>query len=343
MTKDSSENTSEVAIVPADHTDPALGYVTEESGETVVTTVNESFRDARPDRSVTGPSGQPLALLLDRWLADAAGSEIVAALTGEAPLPDTVTFDGESRPRLLQQTGAQRESAGHLVFIKIPVAGADATPVTPEALAQVVSHDLRNPLDVAKAHLRASVDAHPEDDHLETVLASHDRMEQIINDVLTLARGERALDRSKDVDLTAVLSDAWESVATADASLTIVDDLPVADADQRRLERLFENLLRNSIEHGTTGEPAAEPTVRAGRLEQPPGFYLADDGPGIPVTERTAVFEAGYSRTDNGTGLGLAIVERIATAHGWAVIITESKAGGARVEVHFQDSEEEQP
>jgi signal transduction histidine kinase len=89
--------------------------------------------------------------------------------------------------------------------------------------------------------------------------------------------------------------------------------------------------------------PAAASTDGGGPEDRRPaaatGFYVADDGPGIPERERDAVFEQGYSG-DTGTGLGLAIVDRIAGAHGWEASITDSEAGGARFEftgVEFVD------
>jgi signal transduction histidine kinase len=92
------------------------------------------------------------------------------------------------------------------------------------------------------------------------------------------------------------------------------------------------------VEHGAEGSDATELTVEAGRLDGTPGFYLADDGVGVPSAERSAVFEAGYTGADHGTGLGLAIVDRIAAAHSWTASLTESETGGARVEVRFGDT-----
>jgi signal transduction histidine kinase len=80
------------------------------------------------------------------------------------------------------------------------------------------------------------------------------------------------------------------------------------------------------VEHGR-----ADVTVTVGRLDD--GFYIEDDGPGIPSDERDTVFEAGYSRSTDGTGFGLSIVERIVDAHGWHVRVTDGADGGARFEI----------
>ena len=88
---------------------------------------------------------------------------------------------------------------------------------------------------------------------------------------------------------------------------------------------MVENLVRNAVEHG--GDTV---TVTVGDL--PGGFYVEDDGPGIPEDERRDVFESGYTTSSGGTGFGLAIVSEIADAHGWSVRVTEGSEGGARVE-----------
>jgi signal transduction histidine kinase len=81
------------------------------------------------------------------------------------------------------------------------------------------------------------------------------------------------------------------------------------------------------VEHGSTGSrPEADDsidhggesvTVTVGTLDDDPGFYVADDGPGIPDHVRDEVFDHGVTTADDGTGFGLAIVDRIASAHGW--------------------------
>jgi signal transduction histidine kinase len=102
----------------------------------------------------------------------------------------------------------------------------------------------------------------------------------------------------------------------------------------------------DSVEHGST-ESRAEPGERDIREERGStvtiivgagegGFYVADDGPGIPAGKRDVVFEPGYSTRADGTGLGLAIVERIVTAHGWDLTLTTGAAGGVRFEIEVE-------
>jgi len=237
----------------------------------------------------------------------------------------------------------------------------------------VVSHDLRNPLDVAKAHLRAAQET-GDAEHFDAVANAHERMEQIIRDVLTITRDRTAVDPSDNVSIETAAKDAWESVDAEQATLEVTDTLPTVTADADRLRRLFENLFRNSVEHGATGDRTesgdsvehgftsnqANPddsvehdsnvddrtvereevadskggvTITVGALED--GFYVADDGPGIPPEDQHRVFDPGYSTRDDGTGLGLAIVDRIVTAHGWELTLTTASNGGTRFEIQF--------
>jgi len=77
-------------------------------------------------------------------------------------------------------------------------------------------------------------------------------------------------------------------------------------------------------------------------LEPGEGFYVADDGAGIPDEEKTDVLEHGYLTGDGGTGFGLSIVLDIADSHGWSLRVADSVDGGARFEftgVEFHDAD----
>jgi len=209
-----------------------------------------------------------------------------------------------------------------------------------EEFASVVSHDLRNPLNVATGRLElAATDATGGvAEHIEHARTALDRMDTLIADLLTLAREGRSLGETEPVDLAVVARDAWTSVETGAATLDLVD-VPRVHADDDRVRQLFENLFRNSVEHGSTDSrddprpddavehPWEAVTVTVAGTEH--GFVVRDDGPGVPDDARDRVFTSGFTTSDEGTGFGLAIVDRIAGAHGWTVDVEESPDGGA--------------
>ena len=80
--------------------------------------------------------------------------------------------------------------------------------------------------------------------------------------------------------------------------------------------------------------------MRVGALDD--GFFVEDDGPGIPEEKREKVLEGGYSSREEGTGLGLSIAQAIAETHGWTLSVTESDEGGARFEITGVDVAEEE-
>ncbi|WP_277543203.1 sensor histidine kinase [Haloarcula laminariae] len=211
--------------------------------------------------------------------------------------------------------------------------------------ASVVSHDLRNPLGVAKGFTEL-VREGGDPAKLERVVDALDRMDALIDDLLTLAREGRDLSDVGTVSLATVANDAWRNVES-EGTLT-VGEVGVIQADANRLQQLLENLFRNAVEHGSAG---SDPRARQDAVEHgspdsdtdgagvaitvgglPDGFYVADDGPGIPEGERENVFETGYTTSESGTGFGLDIVRRVASAHGWTVHLTDGDDGGARFE-----------
>jgi len=157
-------------------------------------------------------------------------------------------------------------------------------------------------------------------------------MEAIIDDVLTLAREGESVDDPGREALSTITREAWRQVETAGATLRVEDG--IVEADRDRCQRLFENLFRNSVQHA-----GADVAVRVGPL--PDGFFVEDDGPGIPADDRSRVFEAGYTTAAGGTGLGLNIVREIAAAHGWTVDVVSGRQGGVRFE--FEGPAPEQP
>ncbi len=193
-----------------------------------------------------------------------------------------------------------------------------------ETFASMVSHDLRNPLTVAKGNLELAREERDSRD-LEAVGRALDRMNELIEDVLQLARQGQPIDETEPIDLREIAESSWEMTDSEEATLVVSED-PEIEADPDRLRQLFENLFRNSLEHGS---PAV--TVTVGSLEN--GFYVEDDGLGIPEEIREDVFGSGFTTNEGGTGFGLAIVKEIVDAHGWTIRVTEGGEGGARFEI----------
>lgn len=210
-----------------------------------------------------------------------------------------------------------------------------------EKFASVVSHDLRNPLSLASSRARLAREQCAAGESAEEEFAAlqeaHNRMDELIDDLLTMTRTGRRVESYESVPFSAIVRDSWGTVSTPDATL----DLEVAggvtvEADADRLRRIFMNLIRNAVEHN---DPPL--TVRVGLLggtdrqesDGPVGFFVEDDGTGIPEDDRADVFDYGYTTSEDGTGYGLSIVADIADAHGWEVSLSESEDGGARFEI----------
>lgn len=209
-----------------------------------------------------------------------------------------------------------------------------------DQFASAVSHDLRNPLNVATKQLELAREDR-DSEHLEHVERAHRRMDELITDVLSLARAGRAVGEPEYFDLGDTVIACWTNVDADQATLTVETD-GLVYADHNRFRQLVANLLRNAVEHGPAGsqthsdsavEHDTRVSIAVGTLEDEDGIYVADDGAGIPAEKRDTVFESGFSTREDGTGFGLAIVRDIAQAHDWRIRVTESADGGARFEI----------
>ncbi|MCU4925592.1 response regulator [Halobacteria archaeon AArc-dxtr1] len=194
-------------------------------------------------------------------------------------------------------------------------------------IANIVSHDLRSPLNVANGHLELIRAEHGDSRHVEKIDTAHSRAFEIIENVMAFAEQGHGLGSAEQVDLATVAQECWDNVQTATATLEVRRSVEL-EADRGRLKHLFENLFRNAVEHG-----GSDVTVCVTRLSERSGFAVADDGDGIPPEKRDEIFDIGYSGTDEEGGFGLNIVEHVCEAHEWDVDLCESRDGGARFEI----------
>jgi len=308
------------------HPDPIVQY--QPADPPVVTALNPAFN--RQFDCSTDLVDQPLSETLsaidipvdDEWPAvadgDSKGDTVHSAVEATA---------ANGRVYALRTVAVQE--ASYLLLTDVSSYAAERDELETEnsrleRFARTVSHDLRNPLEVAQSRLMAARET-GDAVHFEKVEGAHTRIRELIEDVLTLAKTGATISDTEPVDVATVAREAWASVDADQATLRVDDSLGTVEADPERLRTVFENLFRNAVTHGS-------PTVAVSVDALDEGFAVADTGPGVPADKRDEVFEAGVSTGDGTTGLGLSIIAEIAAAHGWEVTLTESPSGGAQFE-----------
>ncbi|MFW6437199.1 MAG: ATP-binding protein, partial [Halococcoides sp.] len=314
--------------------------------------VSDDMLCTNPESTITGPAGQAHHHtddivgktdfdLYDPAFAAAAVAEDRAVMATEEPLIDAVdestTNLGETI--ITRTSKVPRYEDGEVVGIVGVTQDVTERELTRrdlerqnerlEEFTEVLAHDLRNPLEVARGNLdvlAAAIDH----EAVDAIDRSLDRMSELIGEIRSFVLESRTVEDPDAVALDPIATRAWDSVATDDATLDVRTTHTIR-ADPDRLCRLFENLYRNAIEHGAT-----DGSVTVTVADLPDGFVVVDDGPGVPADERDRVFERGVSSGDDNTGFGLAIVETIASAHGWSVGLADDPPvdlGGAAVAV----------
>lgn len=196
-----------------------------------------------------------------------------------------------------------------------------------EGFAAMVDHDIRRPLTTARGAAQLAREAAADGEaaaaerHAGEAVAALSRTDRLIDDLLRLSSdSERAADISP-ADVRTVAEHAWAEVTGGDrrgATLHTTAGVHVT-ADESLLKRLLAALLRFCLDTGP-----GELRVRVGPLDDRPGFFVADDGPGFP------------GETDERPGSdgdGLEGIERIAAAHDWTITAGLSAEGGVRIEV----------
>nr|WP_198526023.1 response regulator [Haloferax sp. ATB1] len=135
-----------------------------------------------------------------------------------------------------------------------------------KSFASTVSHDLRNPLNIAEGQLQLAQET-GDFKHLEAVAQAHNRMNNLIDELLRIARGKDL--ELEAISLLTVAEDAWSTVSAEGTALVVVDDVECL-AQTTQLRRLFENLYWNAVEHGAASE------IRVGTIGNE-GIFIEDD------------------------------------------------------------------
>ncbi|MDG4797512.1 HAMP domain-containing sensor histidine kinase [Micromonospora sp. WMMD1082] len=208
-----------------------------------------------------------------------------------------------------------------------------------------VSHELRSPLQTLAA--AASVLARRRQNQDErTATAARlvadeiDRFQQLVNDLLDLARSDQPVHR-ETVDLAGLARRACRDRALPESMVQLDAGTPRTwRVDRRRVAQVLTNLLDNAERYG-----AGPVAVRLFHDGDTGVIEVDDEGPGVPMADREAIFDrfvrgraANYRGGGDGTGLGLALVAQHAAAHGGDASVSDRPEGGARFRVTLPGS-----
>jgi signal transduction histidine kinase len=247
--------------------------------------------------------------------------------------------------RALQRT-QQEQNVRLEEEIKTRIRAQDALLEVLDAVKHVsnaIAHDLRTPLAELRSRLEIlmlGLKKKGDEDtlnQLEVAVADVDRVIGIFNALLRLAEIDAGVRRAGfvEADLTAIVSDAvefYQPVAELRGiSLTLrlhKQGKVMAVVDPLLMAQAIGNLIDNAIKFA---QESGEVAVSLGESTDSIEITVTDDGPGIPVAERSKVTERFYrgdrSRGTPGVGLGLALVKAVATLHQGALVFADSNPG----------------
>ena len=207
-----------------------------------------------------------------------------------------------------------------------------------EQFAYVASHDMKEPLRMVSSYLELLDKEYADElddqahDYIEFAVDGAERMYSMIEDLLTYSRVRTHGRNPQPVDTESVVDEVLRDLrvlAEENGADVEYEPLPQIQGDRSQMVQLFQNLIKNGIEHSEE-----EPEIRIGVNEKTDEyeFYVEDDGKGIPQEQQEDVFEVfeqGH-RTDGGTGIGLAICNRIVEEHGGDIRVESGEGEGSR-------------
>jgi two-component system phosphate regulon sensor histidine kinase PhoR len=277
--------------------------------------------------------------------------EVVPSVDFERQVNDAI--NGTSSTRDVRVVERDRERMLGITVERIAADGVIAIAVDRTALVSLerirrdfvsnVSHELRTPLAAIKLMVETMIVSHDDADahrqFMPRVAAEVDRIVQLVEDLLAMARSEsgRLIMRKEHFDLTDVAASVVDTfshrAATSDINLDLeAPEAVFVEADRDRLAQVAVNLVDNALRHTPR---AGTVTVEVGRDAQWAVLRVRDTGSGIAFGDLAHVFDRFYvadrsrSRGQSGTGLGLSIARNLVEAHGGTLSVESSLGHGA--------------
>jgi PAS domain S-box-containing protein len=204
-----------------------------------------------------------------------------------------------------------------------------------EVFAGVISHDLREPLQLITAFaeiLRDRLEDDPDDRELaDRIVRAGRRMREMLDGVRAWAHLGGRSGAIRDVDLAALTASVVDSLGPLLTERGIeleLGELPTVSGDPAQLGQVLQNLIGNAAKFGAT---TVQITATGGDGDTV--ISVADDGPGIPPARADEIFDM-FSRLDPeagvpGSGIGLAIAARVLDRHGGRIWVEDRPGGGS--------------
>lgn len=300
---------------------PVVEYDTEKK-EPTVQRVNSAYKEIF---DVEEPLiDQPVDSLSAFSAEDAEQSPIIQSIRDAKEDSFLIEKEGNNGQESFWVRITPTDFGGYIIF-----SDAHTLANTPNRvkLASFIAHSINNPLEVAKVNAELVRDT-GDITHLDKVERAHERIKDIAEEANELVKQGEVIGETVPTDVATLAQDAWATVNTGETSLCVESPGKI-QADEGRLRELFENIFRNAVVHGSGDEMnQSEVTVTVDGTSE--GFYVADNGVGVPEDKRDKITQMGFTTHKQGTGVGLAIIVEIAKSHGWNVSIEESASGGAR-------------
>jgi len=197
-----------------------------------------------------------------------------------------------------------------------------------DEFASFVSHDLQSPVSTVQGRLELALQT-GEMGHVEKAAEAIDRVDELRDDLVTTLRTGEIVSETERIELESVMDDVWTAVDPPQTASVTVEEGTQIEADTDALQRMLENLVGNSIEHGPD-----DVAIQIGEFGS--GVYYEDSGPGIDPELRDRIFTPGFSTKngEEGIGMGMASVRQIVLAHGWEIHIKDGEdLDGVRFEI----------
>jgi two-component system phosphate regulon sensor histidine kinase PhoR len=280
---------------------------------------------------------------------------ITGTLAGEEPLEGDIVFIGDPE-KFLQAHGAilrdeQSRGIGAVVVLNDVTRLKTLENIRRDFVANV-SHELKTPITSIKGFLEtlkegAIRDPETAERFLDIIIKHTDRLNWIIEDLLSLSRIERDAEKGeiplepgslKEV-LEAVIKECAPKAQSKNIELICdcAEDM-TANINRTLLEQAIVNLVDNAVKYSDSGKTV---TIESVKTPDEIAVKVVDQGCGIPKDHLNRVFERFYrvdkarSRKVGGTGLGLSIVKHIVNAHGGTVTVESSPGKGSVFSIHL--------